>query len=46
LATRYYVRLGAGITVVAESQNRSSMPRAARNERILVGWAAEDMVAL
>ena len=46
LATRYYVRLGGGISVMAESQNRSGMPRAAQNERIVVGWAAEDMVAL
>jgi spermidine/putrescine ABC transporter ATP-binding subunit len=46
LATRYYVTLDGGISVVAESQNRSGMPRAERNERVVVGWAAEDMVAL
>jgi spermidine/putrescine ABC transporter ATP-binding subunit len=46
LATRYYVKLGGGTSVVAESQNRSGMPRAARNERVVVGWAAEDMVTL
>jgi putative spermidine/putrescine transport system ATP-binding protein len=46
LATRYYVNLDGGINVVAESQNRSGMLRAARDERVVLGWAAEDMVAL
>jgi ABC-type Fe3+/spermidine/putrescine transport system ATPase subunit len=46
LATRYYVNLGERVSVVAESQNRSGRPRPARDERVVVGWAAEDMVAL
>jgi spermidine/putrescine ABC transporter ATP-binding subunit len=46
LATRYYVNLGDGVSVVVESQNRSGRPRPARDERVVVGWAAEDMVAL
>jgi len=46
LATRYYVRLGVGVRVVAESQNRTGMPKATLNDRIVIGWAAEDMVAL
>jgi spermidine/putrescine ABC transporter ATP-binding subunit len=45
-ATRYHVKVGDAVSLVAESQNRSGLPRAACDERVVVGWAAEDMVAL
>ncbi|HXJ80269.1 MAG TPA: ABC transporter ATP-binding protein [Candidatus Methylomirabilis sp.] len=45
-ATRYHVRVGNAVSLVAEWQNRSGMARAARDERVVVGWAAEDMVVL
>ena len=45
-ATRNLVRIGRAVSLVAESQNRSGTPKAGRDERVVVGWAAEDMVSL